>query len=80
VGLEQDRKIDKLRELEIIGYRLCYGLLQSERLAHEAAKELLLRLFSDSRFFAGAGCEAKLLRREAVEVCRLYRSQTAVGQ
>ncbi|WP_042166262.1 hypothetical protein [Paenibacillus gorillae] len=80
MGLEQDRKIDRLRELEIIGYRLCYGLLQSERLAHEAAKELLLRLFRDSRIFAGAAaaCEAKLLRREAAEVCRIYMSQAAV--
>lgn len=60
----------RLREVEVVGYRLCFGLLQCESLAHEAAKELLLRLFRDERFFAAAAeYGAQLLRREAVDIC-----------
>ncbi|MFF2483034.1 hypothetical protein [Paenibacillus sp. NPDC058071] len=57
-----------------MSYRLCYGLLQSEGLAHEAAKELLLRIYRDERLLrpTAEACLAKLLRSEAVAVCRRY--------
>lgn len=76
--MERKGRLEKLREIEIIVYRLCYSLLQSEPLAHEAAKELLMRLFHDGRFakavdaVAGTEYDAKLLRREAAAVCSRY--------
>ncbi|MUT65275.1 hypothetical protein [Paenibacillus sp. NEAU-GSW1] len=78
--MRSNGRLEKLREIEIIVYRLCYGLLQSESLAHEAAKELLMRLFRDGRNvnFTGAAYaehDAKLLRREAASVCSNYLSR-----
>lgn len=77
--MNRNDRIRRLREVEVMCYRLCYSLLQSEKLAHAAAKELLLRLFRDEHFFtAAADRAAALLRREAAIICGI-RLEAAAG-
>ncbi|GGG84673.1 hypothetical protein [Paenibacillus radicis (ex Gao et al. 2016)] len=67
--MDKTQRIKRLREVEEICYRLCYALLDSEVLAHGAAKEALCRLWRDDRFFEGEADQTKLLRRHASAAC-----------
>jgi DNA-directed RNA polymerase specialized sigma24 family protein len=67
--LDKAQRINCLREMEVFCYRLCYTLLRSEEMAHEAAMETLLRIWRDDRFFNSGADQAKLLKRQASEVC-----------
>lgn len=74
--MNRSMRIEQLRELEVISYRLCYCLLKCDAQAHEAAKELLLRVFRDERFFTAATENtAKRLRREAADICGRFTEQ-----
>ncbi|MFF2483629.1 hypothetical protein [Paenibacillus sp. NPDC058071] len=78
--MEKGERICRLREIEVLCYRFCYALLGSEAGAHQAAKEALLRIWEDERFFAS--CEKRereqLVRRHASSVClTLFRSELA---
>jgi hypothetical protein len=60
-------RIKRLREIETVCYRICYHILSSEPLAHEAAKLMLRKLYDSDAFFLAEGAEqAAWLRREAV--------------
>jgi len=65
-----EQRIERLREIETVCYRICYHILGSEPPAHEAAKLTLQRLYRSERFFlADTAEQAVLLRQEAVTAC-----------
>lgn len=80
--MDWSQRINRLKVVEVISYRLCYAVLQCERLAHEAAKELMLSLFRDERFFTGtAESDVQLLRKEASVICgRILKSEALIAK
>lgn len=76
-----ERRIERLREIETVCYRICYHVLGSEKPAHEAAKLTLQRLYRNERFFlADAAEQAVLLRREATAACVETHMEQADGE
>ena len=72
-----EQRIERLREVETVCYRICYHILGSETPAHEAAKLALRKLYhAESFFLADTAEQAGLLRREAVAACmKLHMEQ-----
>ncbi|MNG34836.1 hypothetical protein D3C84_1214210 [compost metagenome] len=73
--MDTAQRINRLREAEVYCYRLCYAMLGNEALAQEAAKETLLLIWRDDRFFEIGENQAKLLKRHASEVCLTFPHQ-----
>lgn len=49
--MDRSTRLQVLRSYETYCYQVCHYLLDDEQLATESAKEALLDLFADSRFF-----------------------------
>jgi DNA-directed RNA polymerase specialized sigma24 family protein len=63
-------KISILRRYEVIIYSTCRYLLEQEQTASAAAKETLIKLFADSRFWQGDDNERQSrVRRCAAKQC-----------
>jgi len=76
-----EQRIERLRAIETVCYRICYHILGSEAPAHEAAKLTLKRIYGSERFFlADAAEQAVLLRREAVSACMETHKEQANGE
>ncbi|WP_162255034.1 hypothetical protein [Paenibacillus sp. Soil522] len=57
-----------MKQHEIECYRICFYLLQSEKMARETAKDALIKLFKQEMFFASEmGARTELLRKQSIK-------------
>jgi hypothetical protein len=65
------------RQYEVLCYRICYYLLQDEKLAIEAAQEVMKRLIQTDNFSSGLNLNIEqFIKKEAMkESCRVIYSK-----